>query len=110
MRRPFWELLLAERELWDSFGSVLASWRWRMGWLALLRDWKWMDFYSRPAMRSISNSIARVVMRHSSLMLMVFAGRGRRCHYGLITDWVRACGFRTVTVLVVKGTAEYGIS
>lgn len=37
----------------------------------LVRDWNWMDFCSRPAIRSISSSIAPVVMRHSSLLLMV---------------------------------------
>ena len=37
----------------------------------LVRDWKWTDFCSRPEMRSISSWIAAVVMRHSSLLLMV---------------------------------------
>jgi hypothetical protein len=47
------------------------SWRWRSGCGAVVRDWKWMDFCSRPEMRSISSWIAAVVMRHSSLLLMV---------------------------------------
>jgi hypothetical protein len=56
---------------WMSSAAGSVSWRWRRGCGALVRDWKWTDFCSRPAMRSISSWIAPVVMRHSSLLLMV---------------------------------------
>jgi hypothetical protein len=54
-----------------SAGAASVSCRWRSGCGALVRDWKWTDFCNRPAMRSISSWIAPLVMRHSSLLLMV---------------------------------------
>jgi hypothetical protein len=59
-----------------SSGVALVSWRWCSACGALVRDWKWTDFCSRPAMRSISSWIAAVVMRHSSLLLMVLFDHG----------------------------------
>ena len=56
-----------------------------------------MDFCSRPAMRSISSSIEALVMRHSSLLLMVciyrMSGCGARWYLGRITDVVRVWEF-----------------